>query len=223
MKKFLKEILSVSMITSMLVYTSPVYAISNKETIYSKIDSTGKQYETIIATKNNNEVKQEKTEKELPLEVIITYTLDGKEIKAEELKGKSGKVKIKIEYKNKSAKKVTIEGKEEIMYTPFVVALGTIIDNKNNKNIEVSKAGRIIENGEKTVIAGIVFPGLEESLDLNGKLAKIDIPSSIEISMDSENFEMKNILTYSSPKIFKDKIDWSEFDNLFDKVNELKS
>lgn len=221
-KLFKSAISSIALITT-LAYVSPVYAISNKENIYSKLDAYGNSYKTIVTEKENEETKQEESEKDLPLEAKISYKLDGKEIKPEELAGKSGRVSIKIEYKNKSEKLVTINGKKEKMFTPFLVAIGTIIDNKSNKNIEVSNGGKIIENGEKSIVVGMVLPGLEESLNLDGELADIEIPSSIEITMDSTNFEMKNILTYANPKIFTQDINWSKFDKLFDKVNELQS
>ena len=223
MKRILKSLISVSIVISTITYMLPVYAISNKETIYSKMTSNGEVYKTIITTKDGEDVKQEETEKDLPIEAKISYELDGKDIKPEDLTGKSGKVKIKIEYKNKSSKNVIINGKSQTMYTPFMVALGTVINNKNNKNIKVSKAGRIVENGEKTIVVGVVFPGLEESLNLGGTLAKVDVPDSIEITMDSKDFEMSNIVTYATPKVLTEDIDWSELDELFDKVNELQN
>ena len=223
MNKFLKSAISLIVIITTIVYVSPVYAIANKETIYSKMNSNGDVYKTIVTTKDGEDVKQEETEKDLPLESKITYKLDGKDIKPEDLKGKSGKVTIKIEYKNKSAKSVVLNGRSQTMYTPFMVALGTVINNKNNKNIKVSKGGRIVENGEKTIIVGAVFPGLEESLNISGKLSKIEIPDSIEITMDSKNFEMSNIMTYATPKVLTEDIDWSELDDLFNKVNELQN
>jgi len=223
MKKFLKSAISLIAIITTIAYVSPVYAISNKETIYSKIDSNGEVYKTIVKTKDREEVKQEETEKDLPIETKISYELDGKDIKPEDLTGKSGKVKIKIEYKNKSSKSVIINGRRETLYTPFMVALGTVINNKNNKNIKVSKAVRIVENGEKTIVVGVVFPGLEESLNLGGRLAKVDVPDSIEITMDSKDFEMSNIITYATPKVLTEDIDWSKLDELFNKVNELQS
>lgn len=223
MKKFLKSAISLIAIITTIAYVSPVYAISNKETVYSKMNSNGEIYKTIVTTKEGEEVKQEETEKDLPIEAKISYELDGKDIKPEDLTGKSGKVKIKIEYKNKSSKSVIINGRRETLYTPFMVALGTVINNKNNKNIKVSKAGRIVENGEKTIVVGIVFPGLEESLNLGGRLAKVDVPDKIEITMDSNNFEMSNIITYATPKVLTEDIDWSKLDELFDKVNELQS
>ena len=104
-----------------------------------------------------------------------------------------------------------------------MVTLGTIINSKNNKNIKVSKGGRIVENGDKTIIVGAIFPGLEESLNLSGKLSKIEIPDSIEITMDAKNFEMSNIMTYATPKVLTEDIEWSELDDLFNKVNELQN
>ena len=223
MRKIMKSLIWAVVTISTITYMSPVYAIANKETIYSKINSNGDVYKTIVTTKDGEDVKQEETEKELPLESKITYKLDGKEIKPEELLGKSGEVKIKIEYKNKSAKNVVINGKSETLYTPFMVTLGTVINSKNNKNIKVSKGGRIVENGDKTIIVGAIFPGLEESLNLSGKLSKIEIPDSIEITMDAKNFEMSNIMTYATPKVLTEDIEWSELDDLFNKVNELQN
>lgn len=223
MRKIMKSLAWAVVTISTIAYMSPVYAIANKETIYSKMNTNGDVYKTIVTTKDGEDVKQEETEKDLPLKSKITYKLDGKEIKPEDLKGKSGKVTIKIEYKNKSAKNIVINGRSETLYTPFMVALGTVINNKNNKNIKVSKGGRIVENGEKTIIVGAVFPGLEESLNLSGKLSKIDIPESIEITMDSKNFEMSNIMTYATPKVLTEDIDWSGLDDLFSKVNELQN
>ena len=223
MRKIMKSLIWAIVTISTITYMSPVYAIAKKETIYSKINSNGDVYKTIVTTKDGEDVKQEETEKKLPLESKITYKLDGKEIKPEELLGKSGEVKIKIEYKNKSAKNVVINGKSETLYTPFMVTLGTIINNKNNKNIKVSKGGRIVENGDKTVIVGAIFPGLEESLNLSGKLSKIEFPDSIEITMDAKNFEMSNIMTYATPKVLTEDIEWSELDDLFNKVNELQN
>ena len=220
--KFIKKVIASIMVIMLGTYTLPIYAFANEESVYSKLDSEGKNYKTIVTTKNGEDVKQEESNKELPIETKITYTLDGKEILAKDLAGKSGKVCIKIEYTNKSFKQEYINGKYETMYTPFIVAVGSIIDNKNNKNIEVTN-GKVIENGNKSIVVGIVMPGLEESLNLTGDLAKIDIPNSIEITMDSTNFEMKNIISYSSPKVFDKEIDWSKLDDLFSKANQLKT
>ena len=220
--KFIKKAISGIMVVMLGAYTLPIYAFSNEEVVYSKIDTQGKNYKTIVTTKEKDEIKQDNSNKELPLETKITYTLDGKEISAKDLAGKSGKVSIKIEYINKSSKQEYINGKYETMYTPFVVAVGSIINSEKNKNIQVTN-GKVIETGDKAIVVGIVMPGLEESLKLTGELADINIPSSIEITMDATEFEMKNIVSYASPRIFNKDVDWSKLDNLFDKANQLKT
>ena len=56
---------------------------------------------------------QGKSSKELPVDLAITYSLDGKEIAAKDLVGKSGKVKIHVRYTNQSKQTKMIQGKEE--------------------------------------------------------------------------------------------------------------
>ena len=204
------------------LYTLPVYAFASTESVYSKLKADGESYQTIVTTKDNDEVKQEKVEKELPIETKITYTLDGKEISAKDIAGKSGKVSIKLEYINKSEKNVFVNGSYQKMYTPFMMVVGTIIDSNNNKNIEV-KNGKVIENAGKTMVVGVVLPGLEESLNLNNNILDIDIPSSIEITMDSKDFETKNIISYGTPKILNEDFNWSKLNFVISKVNLLQN
>lgn len=162
------------------------------------------------------------TEKELPIECKIIYELDGKEISKEEIVGKSGKVKITLEYTNKEERKVTINGKKETMYVPFVVGVGTIIDNENNKNIEVTN-GKVMDDGTKTIVFGIALPGMQESLDLAKE--KIEIPSKVEITMEAKDFEMSEIYAFATPKILgeSDLDVFDELDNLYSKINTLQS
>ena len=190
MNSFLKKALASLMVGLVTIYALPLYTFAKDENVYSKINTQGETYKTIVTTKDMDKVEQTETDKELPLEMKITYTLDGKQISADELAGKSGKVVIKIEYINKSAQTVNINGREETMYTPFVVAVGSIIDNENNKNIKVTN-GKVVENGNKSIVFGVVMPGLDESLDLSGVLGKIDIPSSIEITMETKTLQKK--------------------------------
>ena len=222
MKKGFKRVISSIMALSLLLYTLPMYALAADESVYTKAKANGESYKTIVTTKKDKETKQENSSKELPIETKITYTLDGKEVTPEEIAGKSGKVKIKIDYINKSEKQVYVNGRYEKMYTPFVIAVGTLIDTKNNKNIEVKNA-RLIENGEKTVVVGIVMPGMEESLKLSGEFASINIPSSIEITMDTTRFEMKNIISIATANLFNEKLDLSKIDSLLSNANELKT
>lgn len=61
------------------------------------------------------------TDQNLPVSVKLTYYLDGKEIKPADLKGKSGHLKIQVDYTNKEKKTVSVDGKQEEVYTPFVM------------------------------------------------------------------------------------------------------
>lgn len=165
---------------------------------------------------------QGKTEKELPIECTVTYELDGEKIEAKDLAGKSGKVKITIEYINKDAHRVSVNGKYETLYTPFVVLCGTIIDNNNNKNIAINN-GKVIDNGNKTIVIGLSLPGMQESLGISENT--VEIPSTVEITMDATDFEMNNIVTYVTPKVIEEddiKI-FDKLDEIYDKVNTLQS
>ena len=176
----------------------------------------------IIWKSNGKAVQyQGETEKETPVTCKIKYELDGMEISAKEIVGKSGKVKITIEYTNNEKHTVTINGQNSTMYTPFVVVAGTIIDKNNNENIKITN-GKIIDNGTKTVAIGIAMPGLQESLNLSKE--KIEIPSSIIIEMEAKNFEMNNIISYTTAKILgkNDLNVLDDLDKIYSQANELK-
>lgn len=182
-----------------------------------------KEGESLIWEANSNDIYYKgETDKALPISIKITYTLDGKEIEPEKIAGKDGKVKITIEAQNKETREVEINGKKEKMYTPFVVACGTYIQNDKNKNLEVKNA-KVIDDGSKTMVAGITFPGLQESLNL--KTDTMEIPETIEIEMDSKEFEMSNIIMYAMP-INAEEFDldiFSKIDELYGKVDDLKT
>ena len=164
---------------------------------------------------------QGNSNKELPIECKITYKLNGEEISKEDIIGKSGVVKIKFEFTNKEQREVLINGKMQTMYVPFVVEMGTVIDNENNKNIEITN-GKAIDNGNKSMIFGVALPGMQESLGINKNT--IEIPSTIEISMETKNFEMNEIYCFATPKLIEeDDIElFNNVDKIYSMANELK-
>lgn len=164
---------------------------------------------------------QGNSNKELPIECKITYKLNGEEISKEDIIGKSGVVKIKFEFTNKEQREVLINGKMQTMYVPFVVGMGTVIDNENNKNIEITN-GKAIDNGNKSMIFGVALPGMQESLGINKNT--IEIPSTIEISMETKNFEMNEIYCFATPKLIEeDDIElFNNVDKIYSMANELK-
>ena len=158
----------------------------------------------------------------MPIQCEIKYELNGEEISSSDIAGKSGKIKITLSYKNTDSHIVNINGKNVTMYTPFVVLCGAIIDNDNNRNIEVS-SGKVIDDGSKTTVIGLCLPGLQESLGI--KENDFKIPSTIEITMDTSNFEMGNIMTYVSSKVVEDD-DFNLLDNIdkiYSQINTLQS
>ena len=164
---------------------------------------------------------QGNSKKELPIECKISYKLDGQEISKEDIIGKSGFVKVIFEFTNKEQRKATINGKEETMYVPFIVGMGTVIDNENNKNIEIS-GGKVIDNGNKTFVFGVALPGMQESLGIDKNT--IDIPNSIEISMEAKDFEMNEIYCFATPKLIdEDDLElFNKIDKIYDMATELK-
>ena len=179
--------------------------------------------ESLVWEADSNDIYYKgEIDQELPVKLNIKYELDGKEISSDEIAGKSGKVKITISFENKEEHEVQINGKTEKMYTPFVVATGTYINNDNNKNIEVTN-GKAIDDGSKTMVVGLTFPGMQESLNIDKNT--LEIPTSIEITMETTNFEMNNIINYTTPKLIEDsELDiFSKLDDIYSKVETLQS
>lgn len=194
----------------------------NIENVNGEEEFSKEENKLVWNAEENDIYYQGETQKELPIECKIKYELDGKEISAKELAGKSGKIKIEIEYINRDEHLVNINGRNVKLYTPFVVVCGTIINNDNNKNIEITN-GKVIDDGTKTTVLGMTIPGLKESLDISDN--KIDISNKIEITMDSTDFELNNIVTYVTPKIIEDEdlTVFDELDKIYGKVNTLQS
>ena len=177
-----------------------------------------KEGNQIVWDSNGNNIYYKgESDKQLPVECKITYELNGEEISAEELKGKSGNVKIKINYTNNEKHIVSINGKQVTMYTPFIIVAGTKRDNAKNKNIQITN-GKIVDNGESTLAVGIAMPGMQENIGISK--SKIDIPEEIEISMETEDFEMGNIIAVVAVKGIDEDLT-SDLNSMYSQINEL--
>lgn len=155
--------------------------------------------------------------KELPVDISVSYKLDGKDIKASEIAGKSGKVTIRFDYKNNQYKNVTIDGKEEKIYVPFAMLTGVLLDSDNFRNVEVSN-GKLVNDGDRTAVIGLAFPGLQENLDIDKE--KMEIPDYVEITADVTNFEMENTVTVAVNDVFSN-IDTEKLDATDDLSSQL--
>lgn len=153
------------------------------------------------------------TDKELPVSVKLTYYLDGKEIQPNKLKGKSGHLKIKVNYENKSKKNVEVNGKTENMYTAFVMMTGMILPNDNFTNVTIDN-GKVISDGNRSIVVGFGMPGLKESLNLDDikDVDDLTIPESLEVEADVTDFEMSSTFTVGLSDLTKDL----DLDNIAD-------
>lgn len=138
-------------------------------------------------------------EKELPVGISVTYTLDGKEISPEALAGKSGKVTIRFDYENRQSDYAQIDGVRTKIYVPFAVMTGMVLDTESFRNVEVTN-GRLVNDGDRTAVVGITFPGLQENLAVDRE--KLEIPDYVEITADVTNFELGMTVTVASSQVF---------------------
>lgn len=164
------------------------------------------------------------TDKELPVDVEITYTLDGKEVAAKDLKGKDGKLEMKVQYTNKSKETVDVSGESVEMYTPFAMVTAMMLPSDEYTNVTIDH-GKIVSDGDKNIVVGLGFPGLEENLNLESKDIEIDIPDSFTITADVKNASVGPTMTVASSDVLEqfglDEID--SFDDLSDSVGELEN
>ena len=163
--------------------------------------------------KGNDIFYQGTTDKKLPVTEQITYKLNGKNIKLDDLIGKSGKVEINIKYINNSKNYVKVNNKVEELYTPFVVATVTNLSTQNNSNVTVTN-GKVVDNGLAYTVVGLSVPGLYESLGIN-EVKNLD---NITITLETNKFELSSIYSVVTPKV----LDSSDLD-LFDKINTFYS
>ncbi len=177
--------------------------------------------EKIVWENKGNDIYYEGTTKEeMPIDVKATYYLDDEEMQVEEMLGKKGKVKIVLDYTNKLKQVVKINGQNETLYTPFVVATTSIIPNKENKNLTVNN-GKVIDNGTNTIVVALATPGLYESL----KIEELKSLNSITITYDTEYFELSSIYSVATNKLIsKDDLKvFNNIDSLYSSISTLSS
>ncbi len=171
------------------------------ETVYVINDSNGENEKKIVVDKvKNNEdgtesVSKKQSDAEMPVDVRVTYELDGKEVKAEELAGRTGHVKIIYDYENKRFETVKIGGKDEKVYVPFIAVTGMLLDGDKFSNITVD-GGKLIEEGARKAVVGAAFPGLNESLGNVKQFADtVSVPEKLVVEADVKDFELESVYT----------------------------
>lgn len=203
--------------------------LRNIENVKSDAEYTiGKDGEIVWEADGEDIYYQGETNKELPVDMKITYMIDGKEVPASEMAGKSGKVTIRFDYINNQKNEVTVNGKKVEMYVPFTMISGMILDGDKFSNVEVN-SGKVISDGSKYIVVGLAFPGMNENLDLKNLLKDTDMkegfPEAFEVTADVEDFELALTVTMGSADLLSkvNTDDMSTLDELKDKLDELVS
>lgn len=160
----------------------------------------------------------------LPVKLNISYTLNGVSVTPEELDGKSGSLTIRIDYENTRAEQHIIDGREETLYSPYLALTAIVLDGSIFSNVSITN-GRLISDGSRTVAAGLTFPGLAESLNIDND--KLDIPGYMEISANVKKFDFDGTYTIVTNEPFREASkkekdeDILDADELSDSMDEL--
>lgn len=171
---------------------------------------------------------QGNTDKKPPVAVKVSYKLDGKDIEPDALLHKSGKVTIRYDYENNTGEMKKINGKEEKVFVPFTMATALTLPEDKFSNIKVTN-GKLMSEGNNSIVLGLAFPKLSESLGLDNKEEKI--PEYFEVTADVKDFSLNMSMTAALPdllseltgsdKDMKNKLQ-KNIDELLDGVDELK-
>lgn len=154
---------------------------------------------TVWDAQGNDIYYQGNIQKELPVGLSVRYYLDGKSVSPEELKGKSGKVTIRFDYENRQYETVQINGVNQRIYVPFAMLTGMILDNDTFQNVQITN-GKLVNDGDRTMVVGLAFPGLQENLNLSRD--DLSIPDSMEITADVTNFSLGMTVTLACNDLF---------------------
>ncbi|MFQ8602190.1 MAG: hypothetical protein ACLSAO_03785 [Anaerovoracaceae bacterium] len=152
----------------------------------------GENEEIIWNSKGRDIYYQGEAGDSVPVSINVKYYLNDKEVKGSELEGKSGKVKIKIEYQNEKD-------------VPFAAVTGMIAEDSSFKNVEIN-SGKVIDDGEKQFIVGMAFPGLADSLNISSE--ELGFSDTVEITGDADGFSAKDMMSIVTND-FLDDIDGS--------------
>ena len=194
--------------------------LSNIKNVNGNEKFTKKDSDLVWETNGTDIYYQGTYNKELPINLNVKYYLNNEEKKVDDILGKKGNIKIVLSYTNNIYEEVSINGKKEKIYVPYAIVTTSIINNDENRNIKVTN-GKIINNGQNSVITAISSPGLYESLKLDD-LKDID---KVEISYDTDNFELNSIYSVATTNLFDETNlnTFSQINNLYKSIELLQS
>lgn len=184
---------------------------------------TGSNNNVSWKSEGNDIYYQGTIDKELPVDVKVSYKLDGKSISPKDLKGKSGKVEIQFSYDNKSKQTVNVNGEDVEMYTPFTMVSAMMLSSDEYSNVSVEN-GKLISDGDKKIVVGVAFPGLANDLNLKDLDMDIDIPETVTITADVKDATVGTSITMASAELMNEfgLNDIDSFDDLQDSIDDLE-
>ncbi|MFR2739534.1 MAG: hypothetical protein ACLTA2_12500 [[Clostridium] innocuum] len=197
--------------------------LSNVKNVKSdeKPEVSGKTYTWNSAS---NDIYYEGTStKTLPVQVKVTYKLDGKDIAGKDLIGKSGKLEIHISLKNTQSKTVNVNGRQTRIH-PFYMGAGVLdLSTDHFSNVKCEN-GKILSEGNNTMVAFVSVPGLQDTLESSGVEAAKDlhIQDDFTITCDAKEFELGPIMFAMTPEVPVEKLkNINSMDDLTKGLDEL--
>lgn len=166
---------------------------------------------------------QGKNSAQAPVGVSIEYTLDGKAVTADELKGQSGHLVATVKLTNNTGEGVTVNGKKRTVYTPFFTVAAAVLPSENFKNITTEHG--LVESDSKTQVACyLAMPGMKEAVSdlLPDSFDKLDdlMLDTLTLEADVTDCTVPTFLFAAAPNL--SDLDLDEVsDELGDTMNEL--
>ena len=166
---------------------------------------------------------QGKNSAQAPVGVSIEYTLDGKAVTADELKGQSGHLVATVKLTNNTGEEVTVNGKKRTVYTPFFTVAAAVLPSENFKNITTEHG--LVESDSKTQVACyLAMPGMKEAVSdlLPDSFDKLDdlMLDTLTLEADVTDCTVPTFLFAAAPNLSDLDLDGVS-DELGDTMNEL--
>ena len=166
---------------------------------------------------------QGKNSAQAPVGVSIEYTLDGKAVTADELKGQSGHLVATVKLTNNTGEEVTVNGKKRTAYTPFFTVAAAVLPSENFKNITTEHG--LVESDSKTQVACyLAMPGMKEAVSdlLPDSFDKLDdlMLDTLTLEADVTDCTVPTFLFAAAPNLSDLDLDEAS-DELGDTMDEL--
>lgn len=134
--------------------------------------------------------------KQLPVSVKLRYELDGQEMSAKDMEGKSGHLKLMISFTNNYSQVKNINGKSIVIHPSYLA--GGMLNMSTGKFSNVKcESGKIVNDGTNEMLAFANIPGLNETLKSAG-LDKVNnqlgISDDVTVEADVNDFDLGSIM-----------------------------